>query len=300
MGKISELVINSRLALSKKKSVTLLTHGGRFHSDDVASTVILKKFFLDNGFDVKVIRTYQYQEYVGRDDCIIYDIGLGEYDHHQVGDAAEHCKRKDGKKHAAVGLIWKEIGQYIVDDRHDFEFISRTIIDPISDQDNGNGKNPLSEIIGMHNQDSNDPEQNAKEFEAACKYFEIVWDVVLRKVQNNVVAREEFEHYIYNQDEFHRAYLITDKKNFGAPAYEYCRDKGIPFYIYPNPRQEGSYSFEAVAIDPDSYEHFIDIPDKVRTWEGVIFLHPTCFVGSAISRERAIEICRKLCDQINF
>ena len=70
----------------------------------------------------------------------------------------------------------------------------------------------------------------------------------------------------------------------------------IPFYIYPS--QRGGWAFKTIGKTPtDMKNHLMDIPDEVRTWEGVTFLHPTCFLGSAKTKERAIEIVQTIVNQ---
>ena len=60
---------------------TAMTHGGKFHADDVISTVILKKIYGDS---FKLIRTFRVPNDLPSN-VIVYDIGGGALDHHQKG-----------------------------------------------------------------------------------------------------------------------------------------------------------------------------------------------------------------------
>ena len=56
-----------------------ITHSGRFHVDDIISTIFLSKI-IDRVILARVptIRNKDVK------DKIVYDIGLGEFDHHQI------------------------------------------------------------------------------------------------------------------------------------------------------------------------------------------------------------------------
>ena len=91
-----------------KKAVEakLITHAGSMHADDVMATYILSKVF----GEVKVLRTCKVPDNLS-EDVIIYDIGFGQYDHHQKGG---NGTRENGVPYAACGLIWKEFGPRVV------------------------------------------------------------------------------------------------------------------------------------------------------------------------------------------
>lgn len=292
MAKISEIKNTGEI-------VTLVTHAGNFHSDDVVATAILELYFYDKGIKTKIVRTFKPDEMGYTDDtpnCVIYDIGLGQYDHHQIGDAAKHCIRidtnEDGttveRKYAAVGLIWKEIGKEMVGKYADVIYDS--IIRPIDNHDNGFGHNPLSTLIGATN--SLNPEATKEEHDN-CFYnttgqIMIMLDNMFLKYKQQIKNEEELKKYAKPGS----SCFVYDSYVSGAD--EVCREMGIPFYVYPNIR--GGWCFKTICPDPKNMSvHLVDIPDEVRNWTGVTFLHPSCFLGSAETKERAIEICENLC-----
>lgn len=86
---------------------TGITHGGKFHTDDVISTAFIKYF----SPDMNVIRV---QEFEGEEkiDELAYDIGLGEFDHHQ-----DERKIDDiGYPYSAFGLLWEAYGKEYLED----------------------------------------------------------------------------------------------------------------------------------------------------------------------------------------
>lgn len=95
----------SRLQEIAKHGV--ITHKGHFHADDILSASLLK--ITNIVHDIRVIQR------VGvvpdNFDGLVFDIGHGEFDHHQQ-DAKY---RSNGNKYASFGLLWQSIGtEYIM------------------------------------------------------------------------------------------------------------------------------------------------------------------------------------------
>lgn len=275
------------------KCITLVTHAGNFHSDDIMSTAILEYLFNFIDVPTRVIRTNKPKEAGYTDEtenCIVYDIGLGQYDHHQIGEAAAHCIRKDedqDRKYAAVGLIWKEVGELIVGKYADQLY--NEIIKYIDDHDNGFGPNPLSMLIKYNNPASIDASMEIFDFrfESVVKHVRCMMDRVFSHYQL-ILGYESIVRKIAVEN---APYLVTE--SFYPGATDVCRELNIPFYIYPS--QRGGWAFQTInkSIGTQS-EHLMDIPDEVRTWEGVTFLHASRFLGSAVTKERAIEVIEQI------
>jgi len=85
--------------VTKEEKANCITHNSTMHADEVFATAFLD-LYLGN---VNVYRTNK----VTRNDCLVYDIGRGEFDHHQ-----EDAKvRKNGIKYSSIGLLWKKYGK---------------------------------------------------------------------------------------------------------------------------------------------------------------------------------------------
>lgn len=118
---------------------TGFTHGGVFHADDVFATALL---VLINP-DISVTRGFRAPEdFAG----IVYDIGGGEYDHHQKDSRV----RENGVPYAAFGLLWERFGTMLVSDEDVREF-DRSFVQPIDKSDNTGEANILSLIIADKN-----------------------------------------------------------------------------------------------------------------------------------------------------
>ena len=101
--------ILSSLATEKRKNVlTIGTHNGIFHSDEVLACAIL---CLTNSYmSIQILRTRDSELLKQCDICV--DIGGGDFDHHQPGFSKA---RQNGIKYASAGLIWKSYGKQLIE-----------------------------------------------------------------------------------------------------------------------------------------------------------------------------------------
>lgn len=96
--------------VNNMNNANAITHNGKFHVDEVFSTVLLMKVF-DN---IKVARVPDVPENMKMEDKIIYDIGKGKFDHHQ----SNALTREDNVKYSSFGLLWKEYGRKYLEKIH--------------------------------------------------------------------------------------------------------------------------------------------------------------------------------------
>jgi len=87
--------------------ITVATHNGNFHADDVFSIAALKSIIPS----FKLIRTRDV-ELISQADIVIdvggeYNADAGRFDHHQRGGAGE---RENGIPYSSFGLIWQKYG----------------------------------------------------------------------------------------------------------------------------------------------------------------------------------------------
>lgn len=286
--------------------VKLVTHKGRFHADDIMATAILRLFFEKANVTVETIRTFTpeedgYTDYTAN--CIVYDIGGGQYDHHQT-ENNEHTFRFDKvydengehtvvRKYSSVGLIWNEIGEVWLGKKYAKKVYDQ-VLKYIDDTDNGFGFNPLSSLIGCMNTYN----VNASEATQDIRFEMAV--VTAQRLISSMIKQFEYmltcESKLYALAKKGEACLVSDEYIPGAD--DICREYGIPFYVYPN--QRGGYCFKTInKCESDNTVHLCDIPEEVKNWNGVTFLHHSRFLGSAVTKERAINICASLWRQHN-
>ena len=87
----------------KEKDAQAFTHSGKFHADDVFSAALL--LYLNP--EIMITRGNRVPEDF---DGIVFDIGRGQYDHHQKDSRI----RENGIPYAAFGLLWEELGADIL------------------------------------------------------------------------------------------------------------------------------------------------------------------------------------------
>ena len=114
------------------KEANCITHSGTMHADEVFATAFLDLYLED----VRVFRTNKIDE---ETDALIYDIGRGEFDHHQL-DAR---KRDNGITYSSLGLLWDKFGREFLK-KYNFSNIEelflgidKDLIEGIDADDNG-------------------------------------------------------------------------------------------------------------------------------------------------------------------
>lgn len=117
------------------KPITIVTHSGSFHADDVFAVAVLCLYIKKK---VTVIRTrdphfFAHADYVV-DVGTVYDPKKNRFDHHQEGGAGV---RENKIPYASFGLVWKKFGKRICASAKIAEIIERKIVEPVDAIDNG-------------------------------------------------------------------------------------------------------------------------------------------------------------------
>ncbi|HEY4515924.1 MAG TPA: MYG1 family protein [Candidatus Paceibacterota bacterium] len=127
-----------------KPKITVATHNGSFHADDVFACATLSIWAGKKGRRIKIIRTRD-EKAITRADIVVdvgmeYDPTRNRFDHHQKGGAGIRENNlstdKAGIPYASFGLVWKHYGEKICDSRL-AEIVEKEIVLPIDAKDNG-------------------------------------------------------------------------------------------------------------------------------------------------------------------
>lgn len=118
------------------KKLTLVTHDGTFHTDDVFACATLSMYF--QGHDIEIVRSRDERD-ITRGDIVfdvggVYDPSNGRFDHHQQGGAGA---RDNGIPYASFGLVWKEYGHVVAGSVENAQFIDEQLVQCIDAHDNG-------------------------------------------------------------------------------------------------------------------------------------------------------------------
>lgn len=294
--KISEII--ERIKSGECTNVTLVTHCSNpvMHSDEITATALLRVLFTNLGVTTTQVKTFKPAEEGYTDDtedCVVYDIALGQYDHHHPKSHPfyENLIRPDGGKYASAGLIWKEIGSMLVPEVYTNDFYEK-VIKFIDDQDNGLAFNPLSSCLSFMNMYNSNNKQEC--FETAVDIMIKVITGAINSYNDKYKEYPEVRAIIDSRD--CDAYVITDKY-YKIMTEELAKDN-IPFYIFPDARSEKGYTFRTITpVGGAMSDNIIPIPDEVRHWNGITFLHPTCFLGTAVDKETAVNTVLKVYEE---
>jgi uncharacterized UPF0160 family protein len=295
------------MMINEKNIKTLGTHSGKFHADDVMATAILRLLL----GDIKVTRT--------RDDNIlrkldfVYDISLGEFDHHQLNKEI----RENNIPYAACGLVWREFGSRIIQkfdsqlEENDiisiFDYVDKNLVQGIDATDNGIDikseikVTSISDIIQSFNPtwDSNASKDEA--FEEAAQYAtEVIKRIISRQVsviKARSIVNEAFQNRNINE--------IMVLKN-GCPWLQQLLkidlNNEVLFVISPDDNN-AEYKIQTVRKTVDTFEARKDILESIRgksseeinsiiKIDDAIFCHKAGFIASTKSMQSALKIAK--------
>lgn len=266
------------------------THGAKFHSDDVFATAFLRilnpDFKVERGFEAPDPAEY---------DGIIYDIGRGEFDHHQ----ADKEYRENGCPYAAFGLIWRAFGNDFIGEEEAKKF-DENFIQPLDESDNTGCYNILAEVISEFN-----PGWDSDESYDTCFFRAVdMAEVILRNHFRNIEGRM-------------RGRILVEKAMVEGDGRVLYLDPYVPwkqdvigssyaFVVYPSNR--GGYSVQGV---PKSDEDNALVCDFPKDWWGVEaaklsglsgisslrFCHPNGFLCATDEKEDAFLAANKALEQ---
>ncbi|MGH4120133.1 MYG1 family protein [Clostridium sp.] len=291
--------------INEKNVKTLGTHSGKFHADDVMATAILRLLL----GDIKVTRTRDENILSGLD--FVYDIGLGEFDHHQLNKEI----RENNVPYAACGLVWREFGLRVIQkfnsefDEDDiisiFDYVDKNILQGIDATDNGIDIKSeirvatISDIIQSFNPAWDSTSSKDEAFEEAVGYAtEIIKRIISRQVsviKARVIVNEAFQNRDIKE--------IVVLKN-GCPWLQQLLkiDVNIEVLFVISPDDNNvEYKIQTVKKTPDTFEARKDLLESIRgksseeinsiiKIDDAIFCHKAGFIASAKSVESALKI----------
>lgn len=116
----------------------LITHNGKFHTDDVFACATLCLMLESKRESYEIIRTRD--EEIVRNGDYVFDVGgihdpeNNKFDHHQVGGAG---KRENGIEYASFGLVWSKYGIELCGSKKISDYVDEKMIASIDAEDNG-------------------------------------------------------------------------------------------------------------------------------------------------------------------
>lgn len=266
-----------------------ITHGGKFHADDVFSTALLQIL----NPQIQVERMFSVPDGF---DGIVYDLGGGRFDHHQQGAPV----RENGVPYAALGLLWREYGPSLVGEEEAVR-LDEQWIQPLDLEDNTGCGHPLAEVIGEFNPLWDSDESADDRFWEAVSLAKIIWNNKLEGIRGVQRAKILVEEALRGMEDG----MVTLPRY--APWKAVLSQSEAEFVVYPS--QRGGYSAQGIP-NPDTGELKIPFP---QSWAGkrdeelaavsglktLRFCHNSRFLIAADSLEDAQAACRiaKACQE---
>jgi len=287
------------------KKITIATHSGNFHPDDVFSVALLSILFNDK---IKIIRTRDEDIYSKAG--FILDVG-GEYypdkkryDHHQEGGAG---KRINEIQYSTFGLLWKDFGEKICGSKKVANILDTKLVQIIDADDtafdlyeiNLPSVHPylLTDII--YSKSPTWKEKNISLDRAFSEAVVFAKGIILReiKIENDKIEAEKIIEDIYKKSEDKRIMVF---ENSFLPDSLFSKYQEALFIV--RPEKEGK-NWKVKAINNDEK---ISISRKLfpEEWRGknglelakitgvkdAVFCHNSGVFSGAKTREGAIKL----------
>ena len=214
-----------------------ITHSGRFHIDDVMSTIFLSKLKKN----IILMRVPSVKD-INVENKIVYDIGLGEFDHHQKNGNGQ---RKNGIYYSSIGLLWKKFGKEYLEKLkvknidQTFQYMDDELIQYIDATDNMQTEyleNKISpDFIKLCNPEWNENITENESFINALKLADEFWNIYIK----HAIAEVEAINVVLNKiNESKECYIVFDSEIPYKKAIKLYAGNRVK-YIIRKSRREG-------------------------------------------------------------
>ena len=228
--------MNNLLYQIHRPSALAFTHSGKFHADDVFSAALL--LYLNP--EIMITRGNRVPEDF---DGIVFDIGRGQYDHHQKDSRI----RENGIPYAAFGLLWEELGADILGEELAQKF-DESFVQPLDNNDNTGEKNELATLIGNFNPTWDAEGSNDEAFFQAVSVAGMILENKFERFRGNERADKRVEEiYAHHEQAVHDREKHRDDARIlilpeFVPCQKFLSETEIAFVIFPSNR--GGYCIQ--------------------------------------------------------
>jgi uncharacterized UPF0160 family protein len=279
--------------------ITIATHNGNFHADDVFSIAALKHIFPS----FKLIRTRDLT-LIGQADIVIdvggeYDPDTGRFDHHQRGGAGE---RENGIPYSSFGLIWQKYGLAICQNNQDVaNAVDTGLVSTIDAIDCGHVEGvskgvSLSQTISMFNPTWQEESHFDACFDEAVDFASRVLTRFIASANGGISAKVIVAKAIENAKD--PRVIVLDKYTPWKRTVHALSEDAL-FMIYPS--ESGQWRIQTVPVEPGSFEDRKSLP---KPWAGLsdkalkdvtglddaMFCHNGLFIAGAESFESTMKM----------
>ncbi len=288
MDKYKNIILTNKL-----EKANCITHSGRFHVDDVLSTVFLSKILNE----VILLRTPTYEN-IDATNKIVYDIGQGQFDHHQKN---RNGKRPNGIYYSSIGLLWKEFGKEYLKTLNvnniekTFKYIDEELIQYIDAADNmqteyvKNGI--LPDFIKLCNPEWNEDTSENKAFISAIKLADEFWNIYIK---HSIAVVEATQIILEKIKKCKECFLILDADMPYKDAIRISKTDKIKYIIYKSQRDcydirtINSYKFYEKLVKTEN----IELAKKLAEINDIVYIDTHGKLCCTKTLESAIKLVK--------
>lgn len=279
--------------------ITIVTHDGNFHADDVFSVAALKAILPA----FKLIRSRN-AEIISEADIVIdvggkYEPDNGRFDHHQRGGAGA---RENGIPYSSFGLIWQKYGVAICQENQEVaDAVDTGLVSVVDAIDCGYSEGvsqgvSLSQTISMFNPTWQETSDFDSCFDEAVNFASRVLARFIASASGGINAKDIVAAAIENADD--KRVIVLEKYIPWKTTVHALSEEAL-YMVYPAP--SGQWRIQAVPVAPGSFEDKKSLPNA---WAGLsnkalqdvtgiddaMFCHNGLFIAGAESFESTMKM----------
>lgn len=272
--------------------ITIATHNGSFHADDVFSIAALKsiypEFTLIRTRDLALIEQADVVVDVGGE----YDPQTGRFDHHQRGGAGE---RDNGIPYSSFGLIWQQFGLEICQGKQDVaNAVDAGLVSTIDAIDCGHVEGvskgiSLSQTISMFNPTWQEESEFDSAFDEAVTFAVRVLTRFIAAADGGLSAKAIVAKAIDNAAD--PRVIVLEQYTPWKKTVHALSTQAL-FMVYPS--HSGKWMLQTVPVEPGSFEDRKSLPTPwaglsdqafkdVTAIDDAMFCHNGLFIAGAVS-----------------
>jgi uncharacterized UPF0160 family protein len=285
--------------MTQMNDITIATHNGNFHADDVFSIAALKHVF--PAFNL--IRTRDL-DIIAKADLVIdvggeYDAEAGRFDHHQRGGAGA---RENGIPYSSFGLIWQKYGVEICQGSEEVaNSVDAGLVSTIDAIDCGHVEGvaqgiSLSQTISMFNPTWQEDSHFDTCFDEAVDFAARVLTRFIASAAGGISARSIVAEAIEKAED--PRVIVLEKYTPWKRTVHALSDQAL-YMVYPS--DSGQWRIQTVPVEPGSFEDRKSLP---QPWAGLsnqalqeatgiedaMFCHNGLFIAGAESFESTMKM----------
>ena len=293
-----------------KEEANCITHSGTMHADEVFATAFLDLYMQD----VRVFRTSTIKAEEVDKDVLIYDIGRGKYDHHQL----DAVKRDNDILYSSVGLLWREFGKDFLeklgyeDVDAMFLAIDKDLVEGIDGDDNGvfpkiecpYKVKTLPNIIKIFNPSFESNQNESDQFLKAVTLARMIWEEEIFYIHGKVIADKKVNEAIETNNPESKYLLLKEYLPYEEMVFANPKASSLLFVAFPSNR--GGYAIKTIPKSPEDHTARMSFPEEwaglqdeeleeVSGIEGLRFCHSARFIVSCTTIEAVYQVLDLLC-----